>query len=107
MNIAGFIDLLDRAGLDAYPVQISEAIWLARYAQPPASPGGGARRGSAQDRVQAPEPSTGEDTLAASAGTVEPGGEVPEGSIHLPSIILASQKITHATIHRQGFYITF
>ena len=36
MDVAGFIDLLTRSGLDVTPLEVAEALWLARYAAPPA-----------------------------------------------------------------------
>jgi len=34
MDLAGFIDLLDKADLDLTPIEVAEALWLARYATP-------------------------------------------------------------------------
>ena len=36
MDVAGFVDLLTRSGLDVTPLEIAEALWLAGYAAPPA-----------------------------------------------------------------------
>ena len=36
MDVAGFVDLLTRLGLDVTPLEIAEALWLAGYAAPPA-----------------------------------------------------------------------
>ena len=30
MDVAGFVDLLTRSGLDVTPLEIAEALWLAR-----------------------------------------------------------------------------
>jgi hypothetical protein len=34
MNVVGFIDLLTKSGLDVTPLEVAEALWLARYATP-------------------------------------------------------------------------
>ena len=36
MDVAGFIDMLTESGLDVTPLEVAEALWLARYATPPA-----------------------------------------------------------------------
>ena len=36
MDVAGFIDLLTKLGLDVTPLEVAEAFWLGRYAAPPA-----------------------------------------------------------------------
>jgi len=35
MDVAGFIDLLTDSGLDVTPLEVAEALWLARYVSPP------------------------------------------------------------------------
>ncbi len=73
MNVAGFIDLLTKSGLDVTPVDVAEALWLARYATPPA------RQAPAQPPPQTPgEP---EPEAAAQAGA----GDGESGTLRVPA----------------------
>ena len=50
MNVAGFIDLLTKSGLEVTPLDVAEALWLARFATPPA------RRAPGEPPPTPPEP---------------------------------------------------
>jgi len=55
MDVAGFIDLLTDSGLDVTPLEVAEALWLARYASPPPS-AAGVPAGTPPESTITPEP---------------------------------------------------
>jgi len=80
MNVGGLVDLLTRSGLDVTPLEVAEALWLARYATPPASqaPGEPPVPPEAEPEAEAPpEVSRGE------SGTPRPPAE--QLPLYLPS----------------------
>jgi Tetratricopeptide repeat len=83
MSIAGFIALLDRAGLEPTPLEAAEAIWLARYAQPPdtsqAQPGE-SHETAAEESIRSSAPDAGADN----GQQVEPAGSRRLLPLYLP-----------------------
>jgi len=82
MDVAGFIDLLSRSGLDVTPLEIAEALWLARYAAPPARQAPGEPLPPARLEPE-PEPETQDEADGWESGTLRaPADRLP---IYLPS----------------------
>ncbi|MGA2829706.1 MAG: SAV_2336 N-terminal domain-related protein, partial [Streptosporangiaceae bacterium] len=84
MDVAGFIDLLSRSGLDVTPLEIAEALWLARYAAPPARQAPGEPLPPARlEPEPEPEPETQDEADGWESGTLRaPADRLP---IYLPS----------------------
>jgi tetratricopeptide (TPR) repeat protein len=85
MDVAGFIDLLTKSGLDVTPIEVAEAIWLARYASPPV------RQAPAEPAPQLPEEPETEDQDGASdqhGASRAPADRLP---VYLPSSANAVQ----------------
>jgi tetratricopeptide (TPR) repeat protein len=78
MDVAGFIDLLTRSGLDVTPVEVAEAIWLARYATPP-----GPQTRTEPQRRTPPRPEPADADQAGSLGI--PGTATDRLPVYLPS----------------------
>src|SRR5271154_6038466 len=75
MDVAGFIDLLTDTGLDVTPLEVAEALWLARYASPP-SPAAGTPPATPPESTVIPEPPADTDQAPA------PSARVP---VYLPA----------------------
>jgi tetratricopeptide (TPR) repeat protein len=81
VNVAGFIDLLTRSGLDVTPLDVAEVLWLARYATPPA------RQAPGEPPHAPPDPDPGEAEAPSEAGNGEsgtPGAPADQLPLHLP-----------------------
>lgn len=82
MDVAGFIDLLGRSGLDVAPLEVAEALWLARYAAPPVRQAPQEPSPPARPE-QEPEPEAQDEAGGWDTGTVHaPADRLP---IYLPS----------------------
>ncbi|MGD0069655.1 MAG: hypothetical protein ABSB76_40360, partial [Streptosporangiaceae bacterium] len=85
MDVAGFIDLLTKSGLDVTPLEVAEAIWLAQYAAPPA------RQAAGEPAPQLPEEQEPQTEGQAGVGdqrgaSREPADRLP---VYLPSSVSA------------------
>ncbi len=98
MDVAGFIDLLTRSGLDVTPLEVAEALWLARYATPPE------RQAAAEPPRRTPPEQEPESADQAVAGD-RASGTAHAATDRLPVYLPASSATGRASLGGTGMSV--